>query len=268
MTWTPRSQRFKQIQRLQATHACAIDARIAVDAARGVTTSRRTRQRLSRICGCPTCRPPTPDECAWTVIPSPEDGVRASLERIHKRNQGECFYCGADISEHGRHRIDRMTPLRLGGAVDPRNLVAACHRCEASKRTKTSEEYRVFLTETRGLPPIFHGERGATPRCPRYPHDGEFAFRAAGRRGTHARFPCEGRADLVTIPGWTDATADEKGSTIATAFTPRFLAGKTVQCPVSTCEAASIAVAVPPRAEVTTALRRRKRRALDVLRAR
>jgi hypothetical protein len=164
-----------------------------------------------------------------------------------------------------------MTPQKLGGADDPRNRVEACRRCAASKRTKTSEEYRTVLAEMRGTVPAFYGESTIPPRCPRYPHDGDFAFTLAGRTGTHALFPCEPRADLVAIPGWTDVTADARGSTIETTFTSEFLVESCVvqaRIPVFACVGHGVEVVAVPVRAATVRGAKRGRRVLDVLRAR
>jgi hypothetical protein len=270
MTWKPKSARFKRVQTLQATIECAVNARVAFDASRGVTTSRRTRQRVATFCACRRCRPPAADECPFVAVPSDEEAIQASLRRIRAR-PAECFYCGSDISEPKRRYNDFMTPAKLGGANDPRNRVAACQRCMSSKRTKTSEEYRTALEKLRGTAVIFYGERSGIVRCPRYPHDGDFAFLTASRKGTHARFPCERAPGLITIPGWTDATHDARGSRIETPFDPLFLAGKTVEHGEISRDGCDLTVAEPVpvvRATLPATARRRKQRILATLRAR
>ncbi len=49
---------------------------------------------------------------------------------------GECAYCGAPATTR-----DHVVPVRRGGTDDPSNIVVACHPCNASKRTRTPEEW-------------------------------------------------------------------------------------------------------------------------------
>ncbi len=62
-----------------------------------------------------------------------QDGVSpgvtpAQWADILARYQGLCAYCGAEATER-----DHITPIRKGGLDEPRNVVPACKRCNASK---------------------------------------------------------------------------------------------------------------------------------------
>lgn len=58
---------------------------------------------------------------------------------ILARDLRTCHYCGETATT-----VDHLVPLSKGGApYDPDNLVAACMRCNYSKKNKTSA---VFLT--------------------------------------------------------------------------------------------------------------------------
>jgi len=49
-------------------------------------------------------------------------------QRILKRDQWCCFYCGQDADT-----VDHVLPRRLGGLDNEDNLVAACKRCNLAK---------------------------------------------------------------------------------------------------------------------------------------
>jgi hypothetical protein len=66
--------------------------------------------------------------------------------RIFSKTDGCCYYCGCKLSKaHGHAQIDHLTPRTRGGSNDDSNFVGACIHCNASKKTRTLEEYRVWV---------------------------------------------------------------------------------------------------------------------------
>ena len=60
-------------------------------------------------------------------------------EQVRRKTNGRCWYCGdpwGDIVEH-------VMPVSLGGSNDISNLVPSCSSCNAKKRTRTLEHFRV-----------------------------------------------------------------------------------------------------------------------------
>ena len=45
-------------------------------------------------------------------------------DKIRKREQGKCFFCGAPATE-----VHHIIPLSRGGTNSPLNMVLVCHRC-------------------------------------------------------------------------------------------------------------------------------------------
>lgn len=78
---------------------------------------------------------------AWRL---PISGSRRSLipswarRLVVERDGYCCVYCGGT---EGPFHIDHRTPVRLGGADVPENLVVACAPCNLSKGAKTMEEW-------------------------------------------------------------------------------------------------------------------------------
>ncbi len=54
---------------------------------------------------------------------------------------GRCVYCGATEKLEMEHR----TPLSRGGTNSIENIAPACRRCNRRKRTKTEDEFRLWL---------------------------------------------------------------------------------------------------------------------------
>jgi len=65
---------------------------------------------------------------------------RELRETIFQRDDYTCQYCG---QVGGELHCDHVVPLSRGGTSDPENLVTACPHCNASKSTKTLEEWQV-----------------------------------------------------------------------------------------------------------------------------
>lgn len=73
---------------------------------------------------------------------------------------GRCWYCG----EPG-DSIDHQIPRSKGGPNTTNNCVLACRSCNSKKRTRTVEEFRVYMMIVHGRPPSpFIGERPAHGR--------------------------------------------------------------------------------------------------------
>lgn len=53
------------------------------------------------------------------------------IRRIHKEQDGHCFWCDVSISE--AYHVDHYIPLFRGGSNDPDNLVIACAECNLKK---------------------------------------------------------------------------------------------------------------------------------------
>ena len=53
---------------------------------------------------------------------------------------GRCWYCGATAKG-----LDHIKPRSQGGSNHPDNLIPCCARCNKSKGTKTTEEFRRFV---------------------------------------------------------------------------------------------------------------------------
>ena len=73
-------------------------------------------------------------------------------ERVYKKTDGKCFYCGRGLILNGFQRKDRMTidhliPRSKGGNGYFHNLVPCCKRCNRIKNdTKELEQFRFELT--------------------------------------------------------------------------------------------------------------------------
>lgn len=59
--------------------------------------------------------------------------------RVFARDDYTCRYCG---EYGGRLECDHVVPVSRGGPHTDENLVAACFRCNRSKRNKTLQEWR------------------------------------------------------------------------------------------------------------------------------
>lgn len=67
--------------------------------------------------------------------------LRANRNRIYKRDNYECVYCGSS-----RHlTLDHVIPKSRGGKNDWNNLVTSCQKCNLKKADKTPEEARMKM---------------------------------------------------------------------------------------------------------------------------
>lgn len=71
---------------------------------------------------------------------------------IMRRDKFTCQYCGAKAPDAALH-VEHIKPVVDGGNNDPKNLCAACVRCNLGKGTKAaqSEEERPFTERERQL---------------------------------------------------------------------------------------------------------------------
>lgn len=67
----------------------------------------------------------------------------AQLLLLRKEQNDKCHYCGKKLKEwHQEHKV----PLSRGGTDDITNMVISCPPCNWSKRDKTEEEFKTFLS--------------------------------------------------------------------------------------------------------------------------
>lgn len=67
-------------------------------------------------------------------------------DRIRKRDQSRCRYCGIDTT--GRIHFDHIFPWIRGGKTTYRNLVVSCSGCNLRKHDKTLEEADMRLLKS------------------------------------------------------------------------------------------------------------------------
>lgn len=110
-------------------------------------------------------------------IPVKTTFVKTAMRREMWDTQGgACWYCGCNLScDHLRTvdaddnlvdpegyapcEIEHQTPRTRGGGDARANLVLACRTCNRTKRDKTVDEYRSYLSSRVGAAVVFHGER-------------------------------------------------------------------------------------------------------------
>lgn len=76
----------------------------------------------------------------------PRMAISANLRiQVYAKTIGTCWYCtGTMTLDHGlpnSFTIDHAIPVSRGGGNDLNNLVPACRRCNAEKRTMTADEF-------------------------------------------------------------------------------------------------------------------------------
>lgn len=69
--------------------------------------------------------------------------LRASRNRIYKRDGYQCVYCGS----HRNLTLDHVIPKSRGGTNEWTNLVTSCQKCNLKKADRTPEEARMKLTQ-------------------------------------------------------------------------------------------------------------------------
>lgn len=69
--------------------------------------------------------------------------LRANRNRIYKRDNYECVYCGST-----RHlTLDHVIPKSRGGRNDWNNLVTSCQKCNLKKADRTPEEAKMKMRQ-------------------------------------------------------------------------------------------------------------------------
>jgi 5-methylcytosine-specific restriction endonuclease McrA len=58
---------------------------------------------------------------------------------------GRCAYCGRETR---LLTVDHRIPLSRGGSNSIENILPSCHVCNARKRTRTEEEFRLLLSSS------------------------------------------------------------------------------------------------------------------------
>lgn len=66
---------------------------------------------------------------------------RTRRQMVWDATNGRCWYCSADLREHGM-TIDHVIPRAKGGLSTLDNLVPACAACNTAKGSLDLEEYR------------------------------------------------------------------------------------------------------------------------------
>ena len=69
-------------------------------------------------------------------------GLRPNRNRIYKRDNHTCVYCGSTKNL----TLDHVIPKSRGGKNDWNNLVTSCFKCNLKKADKTPEEARMKMT--------------------------------------------------------------------------------------------------------------------------
>jgi len=67
--------------------------------------------------------------------------LRANRNRIYKRDNHQCVYCGS--SKH--LTLDHVIPKSRGGKNDWHNLVTSCFKCNLKKSNRTPEEAKMAM---------------------------------------------------------------------------------------------------------------------------
>lgn len=77
-------------------------------------------------------------------------GLRPNRNRIYKRDNYECVYCGS----HKNLTLDHVIPKSKGGTNDWTNLVTSCIKCNLKKADKTPEEARMNMKHKPHIPTL------------------------------------------------------------------------------------------------------------------
>lgn len=67
--------------------------------------------------------------------------LRANRNRIYKRDNYQCVYCGSNKSL----TLDHVLPKSRGGKNEWTNLVTSCFKCNLKKSNKTPEEAKMQM---------------------------------------------------------------------------------------------------------------------------
>lgn len=77
--------------------------------------------------------------------------LRANRNRIYKRDNHQCVYCGSSKNL----TLDHVIPKSRGGKNDWHNLVTSCFKCNLKKADKTPEEARMTMRQKPYAPSLF-----------------------------------------------------------------------------------------------------------------
>ena len=75
---------------------------------------------------------------------------RANRNRIYKRDNHQCVYCGSSRNL----TLDHVLPKSRGGKNDWTNLVTSCFKCNLKKADRTPEEARMVMSQKPFAPTI------------------------------------------------------------------------------------------------------------------
>ena len=76
--------------------------------------------------------------------------LRANRNRIYKRDNHQCVYCGS--SKH--LTLDHVIPKSRGGKNDWHNLVTSCFKCNLKKGNKTPDEAKMIMRQKPFVPTL------------------------------------------------------------------------------------------------------------------
>lgn len=84
--------------------------------------------------------------------------IKVNRNRIYKRDNHECAYCGSKKTL----TIDHIMPRSRGGDNSWNNLVTCCHKCNVKKADRTPEEAGMVLHKKPTEPSMFTDMLSAT----------------------------------------------------------------------------------------------------------
>lgn len=70
-------------------------------------------------------------------------GLKPSRNRIYKRDDNKCVYCGSNRNL----TLDHIIPKSRGGLNNWMNLVTSCFKCNSKKGDRTPEEAKMSLKQ-------------------------------------------------------------------------------------------------------------------------
>ena len=98
---------------------------------------------------------------AMVSVPRARRVVRVSRRAVFVRDGFKCQYCGRHADS-----IDHVVPRSRGGAHVWENLVAACRRCNGSKRDRTPDEAGMVLARPCRAPRVSGWAAGPSGSVP------------------------------------------------------------------------------------------------------
>ena len=82
--------------------------------------------------------------------------ARPNRNRIYKRDNYECVYCGSKKEL----TLDHVLPKSKGGRNEWTNLVTSCMKCNRKKADKTPEEAKMTMRVKPHIPQIMYEDKG------------------------------------------------------------------------------------------------------------